>query len=82
MEELKVVRVLCVVVIELANEELVVFTELAMVSTLPAKDEENVLVVLFAVVMLEASEALFVFMLVCSPSTLVARLELLVVRVP
>lgn len=70
------------VVIELANEELVVFTELAIVSTLPANDEEKVLAVLFAVVILEASEALFVFMLVCSPSTLVARLELLVVRVP
>lgn len=72
---------LWLVVIELANEELVVSTELAIVSTLPANEEENVLAVLFMVVMLDASEALFVFILVCNPSILVARLELLVVRV-
>lgn len=53
-----------------------------MVSTLPAKEEENVLAVLFTVVMLEAREELFVLILLCSPSILTAILELVVVNVP
>lgn len=82
MEELKVVRVLWLVVIELANEELVVFTELAIVSTLPAKEEENVFDVFLTVVMLDASELLLVFIEVWRLSILKAKLELFVVEVP
>lgn len=76
------VRVLWLVVIELANEELVVFTELAIVSTLPAKEEENVFDVFLTVVMLDASELLLVFIEVWRLSILKAKLELFVVEVP
>lgn len=71
----------CVLVIELANEELLLVTLESILVILPASEELVVAEVEFVVVMLAAKEELLAFTLLCSPSIFNAADALFVVTV-